>query len=72
MIIEGAEWAPCTPAWVYRYNACGEAIRQERWEVRLGWSIGHEHLMANGNPVLWTDALAGQWDRLHMEEAKHV
>lgn len=66
MIIEGAEWALCTPAWVYRYNACGETIRQAVLD------IGHEHLMANGCPVLWTDALGGQRDRLQMEAGEKL
>jgi hypothetical protein len=75
MIIEGAEWARCTPAWVHRYNACGETIRQVHWDGSaegMPEAIGHEHLMASGCPVLWADALAGQRDRLQMEAGEKL
>lgn len=67
MRVEGAEWVACTPRWVGRYNVCGQAIRQPSFVFDGDIPCGHEHLMAQGAPVLWADALAGQQDRLVME-----
>lgn len=76
MEIDGATWEPCTPAWVGRFNACGAAIRRVVLEggdeVQGGYLAGHEHLMANGVPVLWRDAVDGQRDRLVMEDGERA
>ncbi len=78
MEIDGATWESCEPEWVTRFNACGPAIRRvvltECGDLAMpgGYYAGHEHLMSQGAPVLWADALAGQLDRLAMEDGERA
>ena len=64
--MDDLQWEPCSVSWVRRHNVCETVIR------RKDGARPHEHLMNQGAPVLWRDAIQGQVDRLMAEDGERV